>query len=429
MLLQYGVCNDMDARSSCRAGELLMQSSPYAVRLSKKLSAVSPSPTLEITRKAGELRRQGRDVIALSQGEPDFDTPEHVKSAAKAAIDSGQTKYTDVDGSPELKRAVAAKFARDNGLTYDVAQVSVSAGGKQVLFNALTATLDEEDEVVVPAPYWVSYPDMIRLAGGKPVIVACSAENGFKLTPALLDQAITPRTKWLILNSPSNPTGTGYSGEDLRALADVLVRHRHVMVLTDDIYEHICYDQWKFSTIAAVAPELFDRTLTLNGVSKAYAMTGWRIGYAGGPEPLIKAMATIQGQCTTNPSSVSQAAAIAALDGPLDFLDERNAAFKHRRDLCARAFNDIDGLACRTPEGAFYLYPSCAGMIGRKRPDGRKIESDLDFATYLLEEASVAVVPGTAFGLAPYFRISFATATKRLEDACARIGEACARLR
>jgi aspartate aminotransferase len=398
-----------------------------AVRLSRKLSAVLPSATIEITRKAGELRRQGRDVITLSQGEPDFDTPQHIKAAAKAAIDAGQTKYTDVDGTQALKRAIVAKFARENDLHYDVAQISVGTGGKQVLYNALFATLDEGDEVIVPAPYWVSYPDMVRLAGGRPVIV-WSGESGFKLTPAALEKAITPRTKWLILNSPSNPSGAGYSAAELRALADVILRHPHVLVLSDDIYEHVCYDGWKFNTIAAIEPQLLDRTLTLNGVSKAYAMTGWRIGYAGGPENLIKAMATIQSQCTTNPSSISQAAAIAALEGPLDFLEERNGAFKHRRDLCAGAFNSIEGLNCRVPEGAFYLFPSCAGMIGRKRPDGRMIEGDVDFATYLLEEVGVAVVPGSAFGLAPYFRISFATATERLEQACARISDACARL-
>ncbi|MES0172592.1 pyridoxal phosphate-dependent aminotransferase [Mesorhizobium sp. M0006] len=392
------------------------------------MMTVQPSPTIAITRLANELRRQGRDIIGLSQGEPDFDTPDHVKEAAKAAIDAGQTKYTDVDGTPEIKRAIVGKFARENGLSYDISQISVGTGGKQVLYNAFCATLDDGDEVIIPAPYWVSYPDMVRLAGGKPVIVACGEEDGFKLTAERLREAITPRTRWLVLNSPSNPTGAGYSAADLRALANVLLDHPHVMVMTDDMYEHIRYDGWAFSTIAAIEPRLLDRTLTCNGVSKAYAMTGWRIGYAGGPEKLIRAMATLQSQSTTNPSSISQAAAVAALTGPLDFLTERNAMFKTRRDLCLAAFNDIEGLSCRTPDGAFYLFPSCAGMIGRRRPDGRAIETDIDFATFLLEDAGVAVVPGSAFGLAPYFRISFATATDKLRSACERIEEACGKL-
>lgn len=398
------------------------------VRLARRMSAVQPSPTIAITQLANELRRQGKDVIGLSQGEPDFDTPDHVKAAAKAAIDAGQTKYTDVDGTPQLKRAIVAKFERENGLRYEPSQISVGTGGKQVLYNALCATLDEGDEVIIPAPYWVSYPDMVRLAGGQPVTVACSEADGFKLTAEALRVAITPRTKWLVLNSPSNPTGAGYSAIELKALADVLLDHPQVLVLTDDMYEHLRYDGWEFATIAAVEPRLFDRTLTVNGVSKAYAMTGWRIGYAGGPAKLIKAMATIQSQSTTNPSSVSQAAAIAALSGPLDFLAERNAVFQQRRDLCLAAFNSIPGLGCRKPDGAFYLFPSCAGMIGRRRADGRLIETDVDFATFLLEEANVAVVPGTAFGLAPFFRISFATATERLRLACERIADACGKL-
>ncbi|WP_051418048.1 pyridoxal phosphate-dependent aminotransferase [Roseomonas gilardii] len=396
--------------------------------LAARMRAVQPSPTIAITRLANELRRAGKDIIGLSQGEPDFDTPECIREAAKAAIDAGQTRYTDVDGTPELKRAVVDKFARENGLQYDVSQISIGTGGKQVLYNALFATLDEGDEVIIPAPYWVSYPDMVRLAGGVPVTVVCTEEDGFLLTADALRAAITPRTRWLILNSPSNPTGSGYSAGTLRALADVLLDFPHVLVLTDDMYEHIRYNGWEFATIAAVEPRLQDRTLTVNGVSKAYSMTGWRIGYAGGPVPLIKAMATIQSQSTTNPSSVSQAAAVAALNGPLAFLTERNAVFQARRDLCLKAFNGIDGLSCRTPDGAFYLYPSCAGMIGRMRPDGRRIETDVDFATFLIEEAGVAVVPGTAFGLAPYFRISFATSTERLETAMARIAAACAKL-
>jgi len=392
------------------------------------MSAVQPSSTLAITQLANELRREGKDVIGLSQGEPDFDTPDHVKEAAKAAIDAGKTKYTDVDGTPELKRAIVDKFERENGLSYRVDQISVGTGGKQVLYNALCATLDEGDEVIIPAPYWVSYPDMVLLAGGRPVTVTCGEAEGFKLTPATLEAAISPRTKWLVLNSPSNPTGAGYSAEELKALARVLLEHPQVMMLTDDMYEHLRYDDWRFSTIAAVEPALFDRVLTCNGVSKAYAMTGWRIGYAGGPTKLIKAMATIQSQSTSNPSSVSQAAAAAALTGQLNFLSERNEVFQHRRDLCLAALNKIDGLTCRSPDGAFYLFPSCAGLIGRKTPDGRTIETDSDFSTYLLREANVAVVPGSAFGLAPYFRISFATATDRLVLACERIADACRRL-
>ncbi|MGO4283065.1 pyridoxal phosphate-dependent aminotransferase [Bosea sp. UNC402CLCol] len=397
--------------------------------LSSKLKAVKPSPTIAITRTAAELRRQGKDIIGLSQGEPDFDTPDHIKAAAKAAIDKGATKYTDVDGTPELKAAVAAKFRRENGLNYDASMVSVGTGGKQVIYNALCATLDAGDEVVVPAPYWVSYPDMVRLAGGTPVIPLCPEASGFKLTPAILRAALSQRTKWLILNSPSNPTGAGYSAAELKGLAEVLLDFPAVHVLTDDMYEHLRYDGWQFATIAAVEPRLFSRTLTVNGVSKSYAMTGWRIGFAGGPSELIKAMATLQSQSTTNPSSVSQAAAVAALTGPLDFLAERNAVFQTRRDLCLEAFSRIEGLSCATPEGAFYLYPSCAGLIGRKRPDGRVIANDADFVDYLLSDANVAAVPGVAFGLEPYFRISFATGTDRLHAACARIAAACAALK
>ncbi|MQB07921.1 pyridoxal phosphate-dependent aminotransferase [Agrobacterium tumefaciens] len=396
--------------------------------IAQRMSAVQPSPTIAITQLANELRRAGKDIIGLSQGEPDFDTPRHIIDAAKVAMDAGQTRYTDVDGTPELKRAIIGKFERENGLTFQLNQISVGTGGKQVLYNALFATLDEGDEVLIPAPFWVSYPDMVRLSGGVPVLVACGESDGFLLTAKALRQAITPRTKWLILNSPSNPTGAGYSAASLRALADVLLDFPHVMVLTDDMYEHIRYDNWEFATIAAVEPKLADRTLTVNGVSKAYSMTGWRIGYAGGPAWLIKAMATIQSQSTTNPSSISQAAAVAALTGPLDFIAERNAVFQARRDLCLNAFNSIDGLSCLKPDGAFYLYPSCAEMIGRKRPDGRIIESDADFATWLIEDAGVAVVPGSAFGLGPYFRISFATSTEKLEHAMERIASSCAKL-
>ncbi|MBY5766903.1 pyridoxal phosphate-dependent aminotransferase [Rhizobium leguminosarum] len=397
--------------------------------LSTRLNTVKPSPTIAITRLAAELRRNGKNVIALSQGEPDFDTPDHIKIAAKSAIDSGETKYTDVDGTPALKRAIVDKFKNENGLDYEVANISVGTGGKQVIFNAFSATLDQGDEVIIPAPYWVSYPDMVLLTGGVPVTVCCGENSGFKLTAEALDAAITPRTKWLVLNSPSNPTGAGYSAAELKAIAEVLLRHPRVLVMTDDMYEHIRYDGWEFHTIAAVEPRLRERVLTCNGVSKAYAMTGWRIGYAGGPVDLIRAMATIQSQSTTNPSSVSQAAAVAALTGPLDFLAERNAVFRERRDLCLAAFNGIDGLSCRTPDGAFYLFPSCAGVIGKKAPNGKLLENDVDFATYLLESVGVAVVPGSAFGLGPYFRISFATSTDRLRDACERIADACASLK
>ncbi|MBB3135390.1 aspartate aminotransferase [Rhizobium pisi] len=397
--------------------------------LSARLKTVKPSPTIAITRLAAEMRRNGKNVIALSQGEPDFDTPDHIKIAAKNAIDSGETKYTDVDGTPALKRAIVDKFKNENGLDYEVANISVGTGGKQVIFNAFSATLDEGDEVIIPAPYWVSYPDMVLLTGGVPVAVSCDENSGFKLTAEALDGAITPRTKWLVLNSPSNPTGAGYSAAELKAIAEVLLRHPRVLVITDDMYEHIRYDGWAFHTIAAVEPRLRERVLTCNGVSKAYAMTGWRIGYAGGPVDLIRAMATIQSQSTTNPSSVSQAAAVAALTGPLDFLAERNAVFQDRRDLCLAAFSGIDGLSCKKPDGAFYLFPSCAGVIGKQAPTGKVLVTDVDFATYLLESVGVAVVPGSAFGQGPYFRISFATSTDRLRDACERIADACASLK
>ena len=397
-------------------------------QLSRRVAAIFPSPTLAITQAANELRRQGRDVIGLSQGEPDFDTPVHIKLAAKAAIDAGTTKYTDVDGTPELKKAISDKFKNENGLSFDLNQISVGAGGKQVIFNAFCASLNPNDEVIIPAPYWVSYPEIVRLAGGTPLIVACPEADAFKLSAISLRQAIAPHTKWLVLNSPSNPTGAGYSQSELQEIADVLLDHPWVMVLTDDIYEHIRYDGWPFSTIAAVEPKLKERVLICNGVSKAYAMTGWRIGYAAGPSELIRSMATVQSQTTTNPSSVSQAAAIAALTGSLHFIEERNRVFKQRRDFCLDVFDKVDGLRCRTPEGAFYLFPSCEGMIGRKRVDGRTIENDLDFAAFLLEEANVAVVPGSAFGLAPFFRISFAAATERLREACNRISVVCATL-
>lgn len=399
-----------------------MLSKPW---LSTKLNAVQMSPTIGITQLAADLRRQGHDVISLSQGEPDFDTPQHVKTAAKAAIDAGATKYTDVDGTPELKEAIVGKFQRENGLCYDRSQISVGTGGKQVIFNALFASLDPGDEVIIPAPYWVSYPDIVRLVGGVPVIVPCPESQGFKMKGGQLRASITARTKWLVLNSPSNPTGARYDKSELKELADVLVDHPHVHVMTDDIYEHIRYDGCEFSTIAAVEPRLFERTLTCNGLSKAYAMTGWRLGYAGGASSLIRAMAVIQSQSTTNPSSVSQAAAVAALTGSLDFLEEHIAAFTHRRNMCVGLLNDIPGMSCSAPEGAFYLFPSCKGLIGARTSSGQILESDTDVCTFLMQQAHVAVVPGAAFGTSPYFRISFATSTDRLRAACDRMLVAC----
>ena len=392
--------------------------------LAERLSRIKPSPTMAVTGRARELKAAGHDVIGLGAGEPDFDTPDHVKEAAIAAIRAGDTKYTAVDGTPELKEAVCAKFKRDNGLDYEPAQINVGVGGKQVLFNALLATVEEGDEVIIPAPYWVSYPDIALLAGGEPVIVPSSAETGFRIRPEDLEAAITPRSKWLILNSPSNPSGAAYNRDELKAVADVLLRHPHVWVMVDDIYEKIVYDDFAFHTLVEVEPALYERTLTVNGVSKAFAMTGWRIGYAGGPVALIKAMGKIQSQSTSNPTSISQAAAVAALNGDQGFLVERNAAFKVRRDNVVAALNEIPGLSCLTPEGAFYVYPSCAGVIGRKTPDGTLIEDSEGFATYLLESVGVAVVHGTAFGLDPHFRISYATSDEILAEACTRIGRA-----
>ncbi len=397
--------------------------------LAQSLSRIKPSPTIGVSAKARALKAAGRDVIGLGAGEPDFDTPDSIKEAAVRAIWAGQTKYTDVDGTPELKRAVCAKFKRENGLDYAPDQITVANGGKQVIFNALLATLDPGDEVVVPAPYWVSYPDIAMLFGGTVVPVVGPEERGFKVQPADLEAAITPRTKWVILNSPNNPTGAAYSRAELKALTGVLVRHPHVHVLTDDIYEHLVYDGFEFVTPVQVEPALYDRTLTLNGVSKAYAMTGWRIGYAAGPKALIKAMAMVQSQSTTNACSISQAAAVAALTGPQDFIPERAMVFRERRDLVVRMLGQAPGITCRTPEGAFYVYPSCAGCIGKTTPDGKTLATDEDFATYLLEAEGVAVVHGAAFGLSPYFRISYATSTSALEEACHRIRRACEALR
>ena len=393
--------------------------------LADRLARVKPSPTMAITALATELKAGGRDIIALSQGEPDFDTPPNVREAGIRAIQNGETRYTVFDGRIELKRAICGKFKRENGLDYEPGQITVSSGGKQVLYNALCATLGPGDEVVIPAPYWVSYPEMVLLCDGNPVPVACSQNNGFKMRPEDLDAAITPRTKWLILNSPSNPSGAAYTEHDLRDIADVLLKREHVWVMTDDMYEHLVYDEFDYKTIAQVEPRLYDRTLTVNGVSKAYCMTGWRIGYAGGPKQLIKAMGAIQSNSTANPCSISQAAAIEALNGPQDFIPRNAQVFKERRDLVVDLLNKVPGLHCPRPEGAFYVYPSCAGAIGKKTPKGATIKNDEDFARYLLEAEGVAVVHGEAFGLAPHFRISYATSTEELREACARIDRAC----
>jgi aspartate aminotransferase len=396
--------------------------------VARTLERVKPSPTMAITSKARELKAAGFDVIGLGAGEPDFDTPDNVKQAAIEAIQRGETKYTAVDGIPELKRAIAEKFKRENGLAYKPSEITVGSGGKQVLYNALLATLDPGDEVIIPSPYWVSYPDIVLLAGAEPVIVETKLEHGFKLKPEALARAITPKTKWFIFNSPSNPTGAAYTEDEIKALTDVLVKHDRVWVLSDDIYEHLVYDGFKFTTPAAIEPKLKGRTLTLNGVSKAYSMTGWRIGYGGGPEPLIKAIATLQSQSTSNPCSISQWAAVEALDGPQGFLADWVASFQERRDLVVAMLNQAKGLSCPKPEGAFYVYPSCAGTIGKTSKGGKTLGTDEDFATALLEEEGVAVVHGAAFGLSPFFRISYATGIKSLEEACRRVQRFCGNL-
>ncbi|MBN34578.1 MAG: aspartate aminotransferase [Rhodospirillaceae bacterium] len=396
--------------------------------LASRLDRIKPSPTIAVTQKARDLKAQGRDVIGLGAGEPDFDTPEHIVEAAYKAMKDGKTRYTSVPGVPELREAIAAKLKRDNNLSYTPDQITVGCGGKQVIYNAMVATLEEGDEVIIPSPFWVSYTDIVLLCGGKPVIVPCSADNGFKLKAEDLEAAITPRTKWLMLNSPSNPTGAAYSWEDMKALADVLVRHPNVWIMPDDMYEHIVYDDFSFCTPAEVEPALRERTLTTNGVSKTYCMTGWRVGYAAGPDVLIKAMNKVQSQSTTHTSSVSQYAAIAALNGPQDFIAEHNKMFQERRDLVVGMLNQANGLSCPTPEGAFYVYPSCEGTLGKTTPDGKTLESDEDFITYLLETEGVAVVQGAAFGMSPFFRVSYATATSALEEACTRIQRACGAL-
>ena len=397
--------------------------------LASSLSRVQPSATIAVTDKARQLRAAGRDVIGLGAGEPDFDTPENIKQAGIDAIARGETKYTAVTGIDELKQAICAKFERDNGLSYEPAQCFVAPGGKPVIYDAMMATLNPGDEVIIPAPYWVSYPDIVNLAGGNPVSIETRAEDGFKLQPEDLEAAITDKTKWFIFNSPSNPSGAAYTAAELKKLTDVLVKSPHVWILTDDMYEHLTYDNFVFATPAQVEPALYDRTLTMNGVSKAYCMTGWRIGYCAGPLELIKAMTKIQSQSTSNPTSISQWAAVEALNGPQDFIAENNQAFKRRRDLVVELLNKADGIDCITPEGAFYVYPSCAGAIGKSTPDGKVIESDEDFATQLLESEGVAVVHGAAFGLSPFFRISYATADETLVEACARIEKFCASLR
>jgi len=394
----------------------------------KSLAKIKPSPTIAMSTLAGELKAQGRDIISLSAGEPDFDTPAHIKAAAQKAIEAGKTKYTAPDGMSELKEAICRKFQRENNLTYASDQITVSSGGKQVLYNALCATLNAEDEVVIPAPYWVSYPDMVLLAGGTPVVVKTSAETNYKLTASDLRDALCERTKWFIFNSPSNPTGAGYSYDELKELTDVLLEFPNVWIMSDDMYEHLAFDGFQFATPAEVEPKLYDRTLTCNGVSKAYAMTGWRIGYAGGPKELIEAMGKIQSQSTSNPCTISQWAALEALDGPTDFLKSNNEIFVRRRNLVVDALNQIEGIECPKPEGAFYVYPSIAGLIGKITQSGKPIETDEDFATELLNHTGVAVVFGAAFGLSPNFRISYATSDEQLTDACQRIATFCASL-
>lgn len=396
--------------------------------LSAALGRIQPSATLAMSARVTELRSQGLDIIGLSAGEPDFDTPDFVKEAAIKAIRDGDTKYTVVDGTAALKNAIIEKFKRDNDLDYSAAQISVNSGGKHTLFNALVATIDKGDEVIIPAPYWVSYPDIVAFAGGTPIIVEGGADQGYKITAEQLDAAITPKTKWVMLNSPSNPSGAAYSADELKALGEILVKHSHVLVMTDDMYEHIWYAETPFSTIAQVCPELYDRTLTVNGCSKAYSMTGWRIGYAGGPEWIIKGMRKLQSQSTSNPCSISQAAAAAALSGPQDFLKERNKAFEKRRDLVVAMLNDAPGLHCPVPDGAFYVYPDCSALMGKVTPQGKTITSDEELIGYFLDEAKVAAVHGGAFGLSPAFRVSYATSEEVLIEACTRIQKACADL-
>jgi len=393
--------------------------------IAERLNRIKPSATMGVSGRAQELKAQGMDIISLGAGEPDFDTPDNAKEAAISAIKLGETKYTLVPGTIALREAISAKFKRENGLDYAPSQIQVASGGKQSIYNAIMATVEEGDEVIIPAPYWVSYPDIVLLAGGTPVIVEGYAENDFKITSEQLEKAITPKTKWLLINSPSNPTGAAYSEHELMEITNILLKHSNVHIMTDDIYEHLIFDDFIFKTIAQVEPKLYDRTLTINGVSKAYAMTGWRIGYAAGPENLIRAMNKVQSQSTSHASSISQAAAVEALNGPQDFIADNNKVFRERRDLVTTLLNQADGIECKTPQGAFYVYPSCAGLIGKKTKDGKVLKNDLEVATYFLEEEGVAVVFGAAFGLSPFFRISYATSTEILADACKRIKRAC----
>jgi aspartate aminotransferase len=397
--------------------------------IAERLDRIKPSPSSMAGQRARELRASGRDIVGLTSGEPDFDTPDNVAEAVVRAMKASKTKYTDVGGTPELKAAIAAKFQRDNDLQYAANELIVGTGGKQIIFNALMCTVQGGDEVIVPTPYWVSYPDIVLLADGTPVFVPCPAENGFKLRPEDLERAITPRTRWLVLNAPNNPSGAAYSQAELKALAEVLLRHPQVWVMTDDIYEHILYDGRRFATIAQVEPALKERTLTINGVSKAYAMTGWRIGYGGAPAALVKAMVKLQSQSTSNPSSISQAAALEALSGPQDFIAERTRIFQNRRDMVVASLNEIPGIRCHLPEGAFYVFPSCAAAIGKTTPEGKKLATDEDFVMYLLESQNLAVLQGAAYGVSPYFRISFATSTEKLQEGLRRLRLACEALR
>ena len=396
--------------------------------IAKRMSLIKPSPTMAVTKMAAEMKAAGQDIIGLGAGEPDFDTPDHIKNAAIEAIKNGETKYTAVDGTPALKKAIAKKFYKDNSIKYNIDEIIVSVGGKQVLYNALMSSINPGDEVIIPSPFWVSYPDMVSLAGGVPIIVEGKEKNNFKIQPEDIRDKISTKTKWIIINSPSNPTGSSYSAEELRDIGNLLLEYENIFVMSDDIYEKIIYDDFKFFSLAEVVPELKDRILTVNGVSKAYAMTGWRIGYAGGPKHLITAMSKLQSQSTSNPSSISQAAALAALEGPEEFLLERNEKFKTRRDMVVKMLNECNGLSCIKPSGAFYVYPSCSGIIGKSSKEGKLIENSIDFSAYLLESVGVAVVPGSAFGADPFFRISYATSDSILEEACNRIKKACEQL-
>ena len=396
--------------------------------IAERMSLIKPSPTMAVTKLAAEMKAAGKDVIGLGAGEPDFDTPDHIKNAAIKAIKNGETKYTAVDGTPALKKAIVKKFSKDNNIEYNTDEVIVSVGGKQVLYNALMSSINPGDEVIIPAPYWVSYPDMVALAGGIPIIVEGKESNNFKVLPDDIKNKISDKTKWIIINSPSNPTGSSYTKNELEDLGNLLLNYANIFIMSDDIYEKIIYDDFKFYSLAEVVPRLKDRILTVNGVSKAYAMTGWRIGYAGGPKDLISSMSKLQSQSTSNPSSISQAAALAALEGPEEFLTERNDKFRIRRDIVVEMLNNCKGLSCLKPSGAFYVYPSCSGIIGKSTSNGKVIENSIDFSSYLLESEGVAVVPGSAFGADPFFRISYATTDSILEEACKRIKKACEQL-